>query len=599
MEANIEAIVNDLQNVDIEHILYEAITNSIQANANNIDIKIYQTSILEEDKTPYINKIEVIDNGDGFTENNTNSFKQYRTTFKKSFGAKGVGRFLYLKLFDKISIDSLDKHIDFTVLNDVQISNIENQVSTKVIFNKPKTNLFINLDTIEQDIKEHFLPHFSLFKKDEMVMINIYENDIKKFTIDSSKIPTFSTDEFHVKNHKFVIKYIINNDKIRKNDGFYCANNRVVIKNSELDSKIKLKAFKDVNILFLLSSVYLDNNVNDERNEFLIYPNRTNQENLFGNLSWIDIQDTLTQKLKEIFIKNDIDIDKKAKTYLYEAVEKAPYLSYYLQNNDYGYKSDVLVSNAKKQLEEDKKYLRHNSDKYDDDDYRVKLSIVTQSELAEYIFDRQKIIERLKQLTSEEALEKEIHNLFMKQKTKDESQNYKSNNLWLFDDRFMSYDKVFSDKQVKEIFPELSESLERPDILSIVSNTHKQEDITDIVIIELKKPDDKITPARAEEQLIDYASYVNASREENKIRVWTYAFLKFNEEIENKLKRKSYNKIPTHSQYPIYYKYWEEPNTIINFLDYSALAFDAETRNSTFMNILSGKSIDEENKDGL
>ncbi len=598
MEANIEAIVNDLHSVNIEHIIYEAITNSIQANATNIDIKIYQTSILEEDKTPYINKIEVIDNGDGFTEDNTKSFKQYRSTYKKSLGAKGIGRFLYLKLFNKISIDSLDKHIDFTILNDVQISNIQTQDSTQVIFKNPKNKLFINLDTIELNIKEHFLPHFSLYKEDRKVIINIYENDKKLFSIDSSKIPTFSIDEFNIKNHKFIIRYIINHNEITKNDGFYCANNRVVLKNSELDSKIKLKAFRDVNILFLLSSEYLDKNVNDERSDFLIYPNRTNQENLFGNLSWVDIQETLTQKLKEILVKNDIDIDKKAKTYLYEAVEKAPYLAYYLQSNDYGYKSEALVSSAKRQLEEDKKYLRQNSDKFDDK-YRVKLSIVTQSELAEYIFDRQKIIERLKQLTSDESLEKEIHNLFMTQKTKDENQNYKSNNLWLFDDRFMAYDKVFSDKQVKEIFPELSKNMDRPDILSIVSNTHKKEDITDIVIIELKKPDDKITPARAEEQLIDYASYVNASRNENKIRVWTYAFLKFNEEIENKLKRKSYNKIPTHSKYPIYYKYWEEPNTIINFLDYSALAFDAETRNKTFMTILSGKLINEENQDEL
>lgn len=596
MEANIEAIVNDLQNVTVEHTLFEAIMNSIQAHATTVDVTLYQSSILENDTTPYINRVEIKDNGDGFTEENTKSFKQYRSTYKKSLGAKGIGRFLYLKLFDKVSIDSLDKHIDFTVKNDVQVTSINKQDYSIVKFEKPKNNLFINLENLETNIKEHFLPYFSLFKKDEKVIINVYENETKLFSIDSSRIPPFETDEFNVKNHKFKIKYILNSDEVTKNDGFYCANNRVVIKNSELDSKIKLRAFKDVNVLFLLSGEYFDNNVNDERNEFSIFPNRTNQENLFGNLSWVDIQETLTQKLKEIFLKNNIDLESRAKTYLSEAIEQAPYLASYLQNNDYGYKSDVLINSAKRKLEEDKKFLRQNDDKFDDD-YKVKLSIVTQSELAEYIFDRQKIIERLKKLTSDEALEKEIHNLFMKQKTIDEKNDYKSNHLWLFDDRFMIYDKVFSDKQIKDIFPELSSNLERPDILSVVSNTHITDDITDIVIIELKKPDTNITPAGAEEQLLKYSRYVSESNLKNKVRIWTYAFLKYSDETDELLGDKDYNKIPTHSEYPIYYKYHEKRNTIINFMDFRALAFDADNRNKTFMNILTGKTIDKEEID--
>jgi hypothetical protein len=42
-----------------------------------------------------------------------------------------------------------------------------------------------------------------------------------------------------------------------KNNGFYCADNRVVIKNNK-DEKGKLKPFRHVNILFLLSSEYLN-----------------------------------------------------------------------------------------------------------------------------------------------------------------------------------------------------------------------------------------------------------------------------------------------------------------------------------------------------
>ncbi|MEN9946114.1 MAG: hypothetical protein RLZZ293_500 [Pseudomonadota bacterium] len=38
-------------------------------------------------------------------------------------------------------------------------------------------------------------------------------------------------------------------------------------------------------------------------------------------------------------------------------------------------------------------------------------------------------------------------------------------------------------------------------------------------------------------------------------------------------------------------KYHEKPNTIINFIDYKALAFDAEARNQTFLKILNGKLV--------
>ena len=84
---------------------------------------------------------------------------------------------------------------------------------------------------------------------------------------------------------------------------------------------------------------------------------------------------------------------------------------------------------------------------------------------------------------------------------------------------------------------------------------------------------------------------VNQSRQDNKIRIWSYAFLKFNENTERDLILDDYNKIPTQSKYPIYYKYSQRTNTIINFLDYTSLAYDADTRHKTFMKILNGKTL--------
>lgn len=593
MDANIESIVNDLKRVSVEKVTFEAITNSIQAKSTDIKIFFYEkndSTIDEEQDFHTIDEIKIIDNGDGFNDANIDSFRIYRSNYKKDLGAKGIGRFLYLKLFKEVDITSLSKRIKFTVQSDVNIKNTNNLLdNTTVILSNPKDFYQIHKIYYKQQVENHFLPYFKLLEaQNTSVKITVFFNDIEEYFIASKNTPKFELKLFKIRDHDFNLCYLLNNDSVQSYDGFYCANNRVVSKNSQLDSKIKFKGFHGVDILFLLSSKYLDNNVNDERDEFNIKPVQANQD-MYSNLSWTDIQENLSKEIKEVCLQHGIDVDKEASENLQESINKAPFLAYYLSKNEYVLSSDELIKKAKRDYEIDKKFLRDPENK-SNPNYQVVLQRVVHSELAEYIFDREKVINKLISIVDDELLEKEVHNLFMKQGTEDTIQNYKSNNLWLFDDRFMTYDKIFSEVQIRTIFPELSNVTDRLD-LCIISNTYEKDKITDIVIIELKRPSDDITPAGAEEQLLEYARYINNTRQENKIRIWTYAFLKFNDNVGFRLTTKDYNYIPTHSKYPIYYKFYEKVNAIINFMDYSALAYDAHTRNQTFINILKGKTI--------
>lgn len=600
--ANIKSIVDNLDNVEWKQTIYEAVTNSLQAGATNIDIKFMSDTLDYNNTKKKIDELIIIDNGEGFNKENTEAFQEYGTQHKKikfKIGSKGIGRFLYLKIFNKVYIESLNKEINFSVENDIKVNTlIENKYDlTKVHFKEPKFNFIVDYDKLRNDIKEHFIAYFKLLNNKE-ITINIYENENKECELKSVDIPKFTDKEFKVNNHIFKISYVFNDKDFPYTEGFYCADDRVVIKNSQLDAKRKLRAFKNINILFLLSSEYLNQNVDSTRANFKIMPVQTSQLDIFQNTSWQDIKDELKIQIKEIALEHKIDIDNIAKENLKESIIKAPYLAHYLQNNDDVYNIEDLIANAKEELEKDKILLREKPDEVIN--YERLLNIITQSELSEYIFDRQRIIDKLKELTTDSALEQEIHNLFMKQHSSDENQNYKTNHLWLFDDRFMGYNKVFSEAQLQEIFPELIRNLERPDILSInelsiISNSYEKEDITDIVIIELKKASVKITPARAEEQLINYAGYINEAYSDRKVRIWTYAFLKFDEKTEKSLKNKGYNMVLTKSKYPIYYHPFNEVNTIINFVDYHAIADDANNRNKTFMKILNGNMIREEN----
>ena len=60
----------------------------------------------------------------------------------------------------------------------------------------------------------------------------------------------------------------------------------------------------------------------------------------------------------------------------------------------------------------------------------------------------------------------------------------------------------------------------------------------DLVLV--KRPNEDIEPSGAETQLLRYSRYINESRKsDSKIRIWTYAFLKFNEETEFDLDNRS------------------------------------------------------------
>ncbi|ARJ57388.1 ATP-binding protein [Campylobacter cuniculorum] len=591
MNINIRAVVDELKNIKVGNVIFELIMNAMQANATYIELKITARSLYNKDEIEisYIDKIEVIDNGDGFNECNIRSFGEYRSDYKKSLGCKGIGRFMYLKLFGNVKVISKNKEFDFTYDNGMtEPKERDFNNETRVILSNPKDKLSMNFSKIRDQIVEHFLAYFKTGNKN--IQIAIYKNDEELGKIKSNDIPYFKKKEFKIKKYSFVLSYLFGNNEF-KNEGFYVANHRVVVKNSDLDqdSKYNLPKEKDLRIFYILESDYFDKNVNDERNEFQIYPKQKNSLE-FQDLNWNEIYNELENQLKEIYKEHNFDIENTIRENRKKSIKELPYLGGYFEYRNELNANDML-ENAKKEFNEDKDFLRDDSNK-EKEGYGSKLTKVTQAELAEYVFDRDKLIQQLKNFVKKGGIEAEIHNLFMPQKTFDDKQNYKTNNVWLFDDRFMCYDKIFSDMQIKDIFPKLHGKIERPDLLSIISNTYEKEKITDILLIEFKKPEDSRDYfPKANRQILDYASCINEAYPQKNLRIWAYGFLKFSDIILEDLKNDDYNRIYTNAKFPICYKYNKENNVIVNFMDYNSLICDAENRNQLFLDILRGKYL--------
>lgn len=120
---NIDRIVKDIKSKTTSLTpVIEAVCNSIDAIGPErtdgvIDIIVKRTGqrSLNLDNTHTLSdivSIDIVDNGIGFTEENKDSFDTYRSGFKMSKGGKGFGRFMYLKYFNNVSIESVFREGD-------------------------------------------------------------------------------------------------------------------------------------------------------------------------------------------------------------------------------------------------------------------------------------------------------------------------------------------------------------------------------------------------------------------------------------------------------------------------------------------------------
>ena len=79
---------------------------------NNRSLDSYQNDNGNGNNKQEIENIEIIDNGIGFTDENRNSFDTLYSDQKISEGGKGFGRFICLKYFENLNVDSVYKKGD-------------------------------------------------------------------------------------------------------------------------------------------------------------------------------------------------------------------------------------------------------------------------------------------------------------------------------------------------------------------------------------------------------------------------------------------------------------------------------------------------------
>lgn len=603
-------------------VYFEAVANSLDAGASKIDIEI---SIQKFNDVGSLS-IKISDNGKGFDNENYKRFTEILNTADKAH--KGIGRLVFLQYFNIVRISSRygDKERNFVFdktffKKDLPEQSLDKTYPnrTELFFESYKKDKVQSYDylkpaELKNELIAHFYPKLFLLKKagrnvEISIMLNVAEENREKgfvssqTSFDLNEIRDLQEDEYSLSDDLFKgykLLYSIEEcpDEESSIISALCSDDRAIQCDVISRNQIPL-GYK---MIFLLQSADFDGNANPSRET-------------------LDVDDSVKKKTRNIFSKMIIKIingripsqKQKSEKVSVDLKQKYPHLIGYIDEISAGYvENAVVVSNAQEKFLADQKKLLEATN-LTDEQYEKSLDVASRV-LTEYVLYRTKIIEKLKDVKKENK-EEEIHNLLIPMKKIFYDGNAQNdlylNNIWVLDDKYMSYSKIISDKEFEKIYDEIhvesshafDESKKddgRPDITIVMSDDPECAGKIDVVIVELKRLG--IGLAKKEEVISQIKQRARRLMEfyPDKIqRIWFYGIVDLDKEFIASLRELGYNKLMMTGN--VYYK---RDNVLINvdeddvdsekntrkidvfIMEYQTLLNDAEKRNSTFLNLL-------------
>lgn len=542
--------------------IQEAVVNSIQSKSTKITVEIIRAPIIMEDldgkpTLPHIQSFKIKDNGDGFNNQNYNSFEELDSELKRDIGGKGIGRISFLKAFEEARIKSvyeetgkkyLRKFIFKNSIDGIEnedVVEVENKIPLETTIellgykedyreNSPK-----KMSTISENLLLHLLEYFinleeevEVFVEDNYTEESIslrdiynkdYKNNIKKETI------KIDEEEFEIKHMKLsgkkdnLITYVSNNRKV-KSENF-----------NKHDVLLKGSLCQDSYLNIYISGKYFDKNTNDERNDFEFSKYPKDNESIF--LTEKNIVQEVVRFIKREYKDEYNELIKKNKNRIDDFLKESPQYKNIFKNNPiisekispemtfeaidnifYEFKRETQ-KNIKKEIS---KYKFDSNSEEIKKEILKKIDEIEKTNLAEYVLNRKLVLDFLEKSlkineNGEYNKENLIHDIFFPTKMESNDIEYEEHNLWLIDDRLSFNNYAFSDQSL--ISQNNSNGMKRPDILIynkpvlIKDKTHTYEEES-FYIVEFKRPErnDYNNAKNPTDQVLDYAKDIREER---------------------------------------------------------------------------------------
>lgn len=615
MEVNIKQVLKVFfSKSSFEMIYFEAFANALDAGATDFYIDIKQGKELKE------LSLVLTDNGIGFTDER---FRKFGKLFdvEEEPSHKGLGRLVYLCYFGKVHVEScfnnsVRRVFDFDesfkgTSQTIHTGNEDNGTvltMTEFLGTKLGRNDYIKPSYIKNALLENFYMKFykaKLVGKQLNVFIRLFVDGqiVSKETITTDSMPSFSVKELTTQMDFFNsidLYYYVREVEIKET--------KVITALAIDDRSHRVEIIADENLpkgyemIFLLISESFQGNIDGTRQNLTISDNElTIIKTIFRN--------GISEVIKEQFPQINKNNEKRV-TYLKQTF---PHLCGYFDNNDIGYSSqtDILKKAQDKFFRDQKEIL--GAKELNDEQFNKSLDLSARA-LTEYILFRQNVIKRMKGLGKNNK-EEELHNLIAPKYAEFHGQNVVTdmyrNNVWVLDDKFMSYSTVLSEAEMSRVIDVLTEGEvrnkdnDRPDITLFFSgDPNDVSKKVDVVVVELKRLGLSVEQNSIVEIQLDTRTRRLAEYYGKRIqRMWFYGIVDFDDQYEMHLRDNYFN--PLFSNGKIYFRskpvsldLTSSQSVIQNayILDFSAMVEDANSRNSTFLKILQHSFENESSK---
>lgn len=491
--------------------LYEAISNSWESfSPNDTNMKI-EVSFEGNSSSSY--SISISDNGNGFTEESYNRFIALNDDSKGVLN-KGTGRLQFLLFFNRVSIESiyyengsmLCRKLEFSAEDSFIRNGSFTKATTPVSVQGQKKKTTVKLvgfrtvadynafkkmsfDQIKTSIIKHFILKGSVSKPvptiylndinsslNEVVSANSFPSQDKEFQIEVSlwdslrdKSNSFSSIVVHA--YK-VDKSLISGNSIN------VASKGEVVSSIDLSCMEKNALFENKFFLFIVEGDYIDKNISENRNCFLI-PRQSNEPELFDvwpNIVYedlsISVNNAITENYPEIATKKQEHVALVNKIRTTFGIDESIIDGAKINVNDSQFKilEKVYKKESEKQAQQDSILLDSKNELASLDtrrkDYQEKLKLLVdkvnscipmqnKNSLSKYLARRKIVLEVFKSILEKNLVcqhfgrneeEKLLHDLIFPQKGTSPSES----NLWLLDDSYIYFEGC-SDIPLKDV----------------------------------------------------------------------------------------------------------------------------------------------------
>ncbi len=588
--------------VTARDVIREALTNAIHAGGKSISVDMLFSDrngelFLGTEERRVLEQITITDDGEGFTNENLQYFDEICNSHKDNIGGKGVGRLAFLKYAKRVDVRSQLQNslVEFAYTpefkpEEVKKTEVTGSPNTSIVLTDLKEKINTQIAKLVNSICDDLrLLLFLKFQQNQSITLRFTHNskqpfdDIYEFS--GKNIKALSEREFELEGEAFKC-YLFRDEPPKKGIvAMLCADDLCI------EEYVISRRFDICRHLIFVTSPYFNSRSNMERQR-LELPKTDDDADMASPISREKLMPRIHEECMAMIndaAEGDIDEFKASN------IEKLKKYYPFIKVNSLGGNAALLDADevvrtyrAQQAREEDRLVdsLETGTPVSLDD-----MSHLASEDLARYIVHRALVIDSLASMPPSSA-EVAIHNAILPKKSN--GSEIRENNVWLVDDKFLSYSSIYSDEALAKIVRDVGSDVEikqqrKPDVAAFFSKDNENHP-NKLVIIEFKKPGADIFENN--KALLQCRLYAGALVDKiSTIReVFAFSIVEIDDEFHKDMKQTGFKDVFSLTERVVYNDYSIGANGDIPLHLYvmpaAALITDARARNRVFEEVL-------------